>query len=184
MICEGLTNWCLCDVFVCGFFLVFFIEAYAVGTHLNCIVCCCFFVFFLFFFIRSRYMYMACNLKTTKFLDCVLIGVCAVNGSNTVSPVASWPGIRINPQWLELPISRTNFHGPKGVWVIDVQLYILVQNFAQCESNPTLWCQGQRLRIFMLIFSSPIRSTRRANVVTPVVHVCVCVCVPIPITLC
>ena len=27
---------------------------------------------------------MACNLKTTKFLDCALIGVCAVNGSNTV----------------------------------------------------------------------------------------------------
>ena len=36
------------------------------------------------------------------------------------------------------------------------------------------------------IFSSPVRSTRRAIVVTPVVHVCVCVCVcvPVPVTLC
>ena len=37
-------------------------------------------------------------------------------------------------------------------------------------------------------FSSPVRSTRRAIVVTPVVHVCVCVCVcvcvPVPVTLC
>ena len=24
----------------------------------------------------------------------------------------------INPQWLELPVSRTNFHGPKGVWAL------------------------------------------------------------------
>ena len=27
---------------------------------------------------------MACNLKTTKLLDCVLIGVCVVIGSNMV----------------------------------------------------------------------------------------------------
>ena len=25
-----------------------------------------------------------------------------------------------NPQWLELPVSETNFHGPKDVWVIKV----------------------------------------------------------------
>ena len=35
---------------------------------------------------------------------------------------------------------------------------------------------------FDLVFSSPVRSTRRAIVVTPVV--CVCVCVPVPVTLC
>ena len=29
----------------------------------------------------------------------------------------------INPQWLELPMSRTNFHGPKDVRVIEVRLY-------------------------------------------------------------
>ena len=28
--------------------------------------------------------YMACNLKTTQLLDCALIGVCAVIGSNMV----------------------------------------------------------------------------------------------------
>ena len=28
--------------------------------------------------------YIGCNLKTTEFLDCVLIGVCAVIRSNTV----------------------------------------------------------------------------------------------------
>ena len=29
----------------------------------------------------------------------------------------------INPQWLELPISRTNFHGPKDVRATEVRLY-------------------------------------------------------------
>ena len=29
----------------------------------------------------------------------------------------------INPQWLELPMSRTNFHGPKDVRAIEVPLY-------------------------------------------------------------
>ena len=29
----------------------------------------------------------------------------------------------INPQWLELPMSRTNFHGPKDVRAIEVRLF-------------------------------------------------------------
>ena len=29
----------------------------------------------------------------------------------------------INPQWLELPMSRTNFLGPKDVRAIEVRLY-------------------------------------------------------------
>ena len=29
----------------------------------------------------------------------------------------------INPQWLELPMSRTNFHGPNDVRAIEVRLY-------------------------------------------------------------
>ena len=41
-----------------------------------------------------------------------------------LSIFASWPGDMINPQWLELPISRTNFHGPRDVWAIEVQLYL------------------------------------------------------------
>ena len=40
-----------------------------------------------------------------------------------LSPFASWPGAVINPQWLELPMSRTNFHGPKDVRAIEVRLY-------------------------------------------------------------
>ena len=31
----------------------------------------------------------------------------------------------INPQWLELPMSRKNFHGPKDVRAIEVQLYFI-----------------------------------------------------------
>ena len=33
----------------------------------------------------------------------------------------------INPQWLELSISRTNFYGPKDVRAIEVRLYIAYQ---------------------------------------------------------
>ena len=42
-----------------------------------------------------------------------------------LSPFASSPGAMINPQWFELPTSRTNFHGPKDVRAIEVQLYIV-----------------------------------------------------------
>ena len=41
-----------------------------------------------------------------------------------LSPFASWPGIMINPQWLELPMSRTYFHGPKDIRAIEAQLYL------------------------------------------------------------
>ena len=44
---EGLNKWCKHDIYVCVFFcfffcfffliLIFFIKAYVVGTHLNCI---------------------------------------------------------------------------------------------------------------------------------------------------
>ena len=43
----------------------------------------------------------------------------------------------INPQWLELPISRIDFHGPKDVRAIEVRLYmcltqsILGNNFSR-----------------------------------------------------
>ena len=40
------------------------------------------------------------------------------------APFASWPSVMINPQWLELPISGTNFHGPKDVRAIEVRLYL------------------------------------------------------------
>ena len=37
---------------------------------------------------------------------------------------APWSGAIINPHWLELPLSRTNFQGPKGVRAIEVLLYL------------------------------------------------------------
>ena len=38
-----------------------------------------------------------------------------------LSSFASWPGAMIYPQWLELPMSRTNFHGLKDVRAIEVR---------------------------------------------------------------
>ena len=43
---------------------------------------------------------MACNLKTTKFLDCALIGVCAVNGSNTVCHVLAHISVEKHDKYL------------------------------------------------------------------------------------
>ena len=39
---------------------------------------------------------------------------------------ASRPGAMINLHWLELPIARTIFHGPKGVRAIEVRLYLYI----------------------------------------------------------
>ena len=36
---------------------------------------------------------------------------------------ASWPGTMINPQWLEVPMSKTNFYTQKDVRAIGVRLY-------------------------------------------------------------
>ena len=65
------------------FFLIFFLKAYILGTHLNCIdismqfkevpTTCA--------FIKK---YTIWNLKTTELLDCVLIGVCGIIRSNKV----------------------------------------------------------------------------------------------------
>ena len=41
-----------------------------------------------------------------------------------LSPFVSWPGVMINFQWLEQPVSRTHFHGPKAVWAIEARLYL------------------------------------------------------------
>ena len=37
---------------------------------------------------------------------------------------ASRPGAMINLHWLELPMARLIFHGPKGVRAIEVRLYV------------------------------------------------------------
>ena len=59
------------------------------------------------FFDSSRKQIFRC------IILCVLIRIekIALN-YRKLSPFGSWPGAMINPQWLELPISRTNFHGP------------------------------------------------------------------------
>ena len=36
---------------------------------------------------------------------------------------AYWTGAIINLQWLELPMSRTNFYGPKDDRAIEIRLY-------------------------------------------------------------
>ena len=35
-----------------------------------------------------------------------------------------------NPQWLKLPMSRTNFYGPKDVRAIEVRLYMSLNESA------------------------------------------------------
>ena len=42
---------------------------------------------------------------------------------NLKCPYKAWSGAIINPHWLKLPLSRTNFPGPKGVRAIEVLLY-------------------------------------------------------------
>ena len=41
---------------------------------------------------------------------------------------AFWLGAMSNPQWVELPLSRTYFHGSKGVRAIEVLLYLKIIN--------------------------------------------------------
>ena len=43
-----------------------------------------------------------------------------------LSIFASLTCAMINPQWIELPMSRTNFHGPKDVRAMEVRLYACV----------------------------------------------------------
>ena len=46
-----------------------------------------------------------------------------------LSPFASWLGTITNPQWLEPPMSRTIFYGPKDVRAIEVRLYAVLLIF-------------------------------------------------------
>ena len=38
----------------------------------------------------------------------------------------------INPQWLELPMSETYFHGPKDVRATEVRLYLFAMSLFVC----------------------------------------------------
>ena len=70
-------------IFLCCFsFVIFFITAYVVGTHLNCIDKSMQFKWAPTTFAFKKYT--GCNLKTLELLDCALIGVCVEIRSNTV----------------------------------------------------------------------------------------------------
>ena len=68
----------------------------------------------------------------------------------------------INPQWLELPMSRTNFHGPKDVRAIEVRLYfdnvwhtdgyrqVLADKLAKCDFSLTEAKPRENVRIWKL----------------------------------
>ena len=70
-----------------------------------------------------------------------------------LSPFASWPGVMINPQCFELPISRRNFHGPKAVRAFEVRLYIYIITWVcvwggwgggpKCEKTYLLTCASK-----------------------------------------
>ena len=49
----------------------------------------------------------------------------------------------INPQWLELPMSRTIFYGPKDVRAIDIRPYLKLQ-----ESNYIFICKTWLFDLF------------------------------------
>ena len=57
----------------------------------------------------------------------------------------------INPQWLKLPMSRTNLHGPKDVGVIEIGLYLPGLNYflsdcTVCHSSMD-FCSNFRMSI-------------------------------------
>ena len=62
--------------------MIFFIEAYVVGTHLNCIDESMKYKWVPTTFRFKKYT--GCNLKPMELLDCALIGICAVIRSNMI----------------------------------------------------------------------------------------------------
>ena len=51
-----------------------------------------------------------------------------------------------NPQWLKLPMSRINFHGPKDVRAIEILLYVVGMHYKYlaeviliCAHSMFLW---------------------------------------------
>ena len=65
-------------------FLIFFMKAYIVGTHLNCVDAIQMSTHKVCLYKEVDEKYTGCNLKTTKLLDCALIAVCVVIRSNMV----------------------------------------------------------------------------------------------------
>ena len=69
------------------------------------------------------------RIASSSTLNILFLSRRSKNEKNPLSPFASRPGAKINPQWFELPISRTNLNGPKYVRAI------LSSLFSQCEAH-------------------------------------------------
>ena len=54
----------------------------------------------------------------------------------------------INPQWLELPMSRTIFYGPKDVRAIEVRLYLFLISFFFCFAKKNAFQMYHLLIVF------------------------------------
>ena len=70
----------------------------------------------------------------------------------------------IIPQWLELPMSRTNFHGPKDVWVIEVRLYETVLEYGKVShvALPGLYIVDSRY-LYFAYFELPLFSKLKSG---------------------
>ena len=81
----------------------------------------------------------------------------------------------INPQWVELSMSRTNFHGPNDVRAIEVRLYIeLLVHFystlSQCVctlDEPPKTCRiiGNRARARVRVKEREVNSLSKTVVI-------------------
>ena len=75
-------------------------------------------------------MYAVCT-HLNRLYEAILISAHNIHLKNRTPKIsqnylhcASWCGTISNLPRLELPLSRTNFHGPKGVRAIEVRLYL------------------------------------------------------------
>ena len=72
----------------------------------------------------------------------------------------------INPYWLELPLSRTNFHSPKGVRAIKVRLYSYEHIGGYLRNLETWNC------VLKYLLFSPTRAWHCGTKCTPTFHCC------------
>ena len=87
-----------------------------------------------------------------------------------LSPFASSLDTIINPQWLELPMSRTISYGPKDVRAIEVRLHI--QTCARGGLNAGLSCTVLLLQFLCVTASCNILiNSTQSTAVVPGLHV-------------
>ena len=85
-----------------------------------------------------------------------------------LSLFASWTGAMINPRWLELPVSRTNFHGPKDVPATEVRLYL--DTFNIYHTCPKIWTCPFSYLLMPLKIAGRVAKTIDLNNQGPVVQ--------------